>query len=109
MTGPHRIALRRPWECRATAGKTCWLRRFGRPTNLDPKEEVWLVVTGLPAPAVLTLNGQLLGTAELGGATWNITNMLALRNELQMALQNAHPPQSADAPPADVTLEIRPA
>lgn len=55
----HSIRLRDPWQCEPTAeGGTRWVRRFHRPTGLEPDDQLLLVLSGLPADAVVMVNGQ---------------------------------------------------
>jgi hypothetical protein len=123
MSYPHPIRLRGPWEfavdgepwsdervtlpdgwsalAEAHAGRRLRLRRmFNRPTNLEPHEQVWLVVERHPAHVAATLNNQAISLARAGGAREGlVTAMLADRNELVMVVE-------AESP-FDVRLEIR--
>jgi beta-glucuronidase len=59
-------------------------RRFGRPANLDPWEQVWLVCEGADYVSQWTLNGTELGR-HVGAFTpfeFDISHCLATRNEL---------------------------
>jgi hypothetical protein len=54
----HSFRLRDPWQCAATdAGGVRWSRRFHRPTGLEPDDQLLLVLSGLPAGAMVTVNG----------------------------------------------------
>jgi hypothetical protein len=114
MSTQHRIRLRQPWECHREAVRIVWRRRFGRPTNLGPNEQVWLVVEGLAEAATAVLNNQALGSASPGhSAEWEITALLGDRNEAQLefrspsSLCSGPDTVSAHQPPASVALEIR--
>jgi beta-galactosidase/beta-glucuronidase len=41
-------------------GRVRYTRRFNCPTNLEPRERVWLVFDGIDHEAQVTLNGQAL-------------------------------------------------
>ena len=59
---PHVIRLREPWERQRLAdGSLRLTRRFHRPTGLDEKSRVWLVVEKLQGPAEIALNDRVLG------------------------------------------------
>jgi hypothetical protein len=77
----HQIRLGPPWEVTSNSDRTLHRRRFGRPQKLDPGERVWLALsTG--APAQVVLNGEPLGTTE-GQPFWaEVTDRLAVRNEI---------------------------
>lgn len=81
----HTIDLTNAWEPPA-AGSRGWVRRFGRPSGLEPGNRVWLVMD-LPPPADATLNGVAL-PALSEAAPWRIdvTDRLEPRNELVLLL-----------------------
>ncbi|RIK86710.1 MAG: hypothetical protein DCC67_02540 [Planctomycetota bacterium] len=59
----HSIRLRDPWLCEPTAeGGLRWTRAFHRPTGLEPDDDLWLVVSGLPAEAEVRVNGHAFAT-----------------------------------------------
>ena len=59
---PHIIRLREPWEReRLDNGTVRLTRRFHRPTGLDAKSRVWLVVEHVEGEAEVGLNEQVLG------------------------------------------------
>ena len=54
----HSIRLRDPWQCAALAdGGVRWSRRFHRPTGLEADDQLLLVLSGLPAGALVRVNG----------------------------------------------------
>jgi len=62
---PHVIRLREPWERQRLAdGSLRLMRRFHRPTGLDDKSRVWLVVENLEGAAEILLNERVLGRLE---------------------------------------------
>jgi hypothetical protein len=100
----HRIRLHGPWEVQphhphsppgrmtipgtlreggwnGYVGGVLFVRRFGRPTNLDANEQVWLLFERVAGLATIRLNGELLGSTD-GQAQFNVTERLAARNEL---------------------------
>lgn len=104
----HRIRLHGPWGVTPTgpdapagrmtipgtlrdggwerfAGQVTFLRRFGRPTNLDADERVWLVFEQITGPARAWLHQNLLGTID-GTARFDVTALLAERNDLQVEI-----------------------
>lgn len=113
---PHRISLRGPWQyewvsppvgdvSQATSGRTAipvtwqelfgpipgttrFRRRFHRPTNLEPHEQVRILFENLGGSAVVSLNGTPLGTIPRGQSTaeFNVTNHLQPANELTVDL-----------------------
>jgi hypothetical protein len=61
----HSFRLRDPWQCDClTTGATRWSRVFHRPTGLEDDDALWLVCSGLPAEASVTLNGVALSRNE---------------------------------------------
>src|SRR5438046_6261722 len=63
-SSPHVIRLREPWERERLENGTVRLtRRFHRPTGLDAKSRVWLVVEDVDGVAEIGLNERLLGRA----------------------------------------------
>lgn len=64
-------------------------RRFGRPTNLDPSETVWLVLEGVAGNFELWLNGERIAGpgASQAAIEYDITDRLLVRNELRLDLR----------------------
>ena len=83
----HSFRLRDPWRCEPVEqGGVRWSRLFHRPTGLERDDELWLVVSGLPAGAQLTVNGH----AFAADATQvNVTPHLADSNEVEIHLPTA--------------------
>jgi hypothetical protein len=109
---PHRIKLRKPWENQVTEHGALWRRRFGRPTGLQSRDTVWLVIEGLPATASVRLNGEPLGSlvGQPMACRFDLTGRLRQRNELALLVQAADRPArpATSDQPADVSLEIVP-
>jgi hypothetical protein len=123
MPYPHPIRLRGPWDfavgdqpwsdervmlpdgwpalAAAHAGRRLRLRRwFNRPTNLEPHEQVWLVVETSAADVTATLNDRPVSLVRSGDTLEGpVTELLAERNELVMTVHTASG--------TDVRLEIR--
>jgi beta-galactosidase/beta-glucuronidase len=70
-------------------GRVRYVRRFGRPTNLDSAQQVWLVCDGVDLLGRCTLNGRTLGAIEgyRQAARFDITSELAERNELTIDVE----------------------
>ncbi len=112
MNAPHRIRLRRPWQCRLQGDRVLWSRRFGRPTGLEPGDTVWIVVEQCPAAGALLLNGRPIGQLSSGTAEsrFEVTALVEPRNEMVLDLAAVFPDSSAapDSPPGVVSLEVIP-
>jgi beta-galactosidase/beta-glucuronidase len=70
-------------------GRVRYVRAFGRPTNLEPGEKVWLVSDGVDLDGRAALNGLPLGpvTNARDQARFDITDLLAERNELVIEVE----------------------
>ncbi len=82
-------------------GRVRYTRRFGLPTNLEPREHVWLVVEGVDYSGRLELNDSQLGevTGCIGPpAEFNVTALLGERNVLILEVELANYEPSATAP-----------
>jgi hypothetical protein len=103
-------------------GRVRYTRRFGLPTNLEPHEQVWLVVEGADYYGKLALNDTPLGevTGYVGPpAEFHITPLLGERNVLVFDVELANyepgatPPRRPGrehlpgGPIGEVRLEIR--
>jgi len=79
-------------------GRVRYVRRFGCPTGLGPRERVWLIFEGADATAVARLNERPLG--EIRGprsaARIDVTELLAARNVLVV---------DVELPPLDAAAE----
>lgn len=62
-------------------GPVSFQRSFGKPTNLDANEQVWLVLEHVEGAAEVRLNGETIGTMN-ATARFEIKERLAVRNEL---------------------------
>jgi hypothetical protein len=105
----HRIRLRGPWDVRphasgvppgtmtipgtlrdggwaGFAGRVSFYRRFGRPSNLGPKESVWLVFERVVGRAEIRLNDEDLGPVD-GAGSFEVTGRLAARNSLEVIVE----------------------
>jgi hypothetical protein len=123
---PHRIRLRGPWECELLSGQpppaplrirfpassadsdladysgpARFRRRFGRPTNLDQTERVWLTLRDLPPHARVLLNGQEIPLAR--DLEQDITSLVEPRNEVVIEMDITKDSDWF----GDVALEIR--
>lgn len=102
-------------------GRVRYTRRFGLPTNLEPHEQVWLVIDGVDYFATAKVNGQPLGEF-VGYETsreFDITRSLGERNLLTLEVElpayaagAAAPKRSGreklpGGPIGEVRLEIR--
>ncbi len=105
---PHRIRLRGPWECEPINGPPAWrvtmpsgwidagladyhglarfTRKFGYPGRLDDTEHVWLTCDGCTGCREVRLNGQLLTQESCGVFAFDVTKILAERNQLEVLI-----------------------
>ena len=89
MSGSHVIDLSTAWCPPPATAPGPWLRRFGRPSGLEPGDVVWLVIES-PMGCGTVLNGFRLPPAPAGGAArHDVTRLLGARNELELALSEA--------------------
>ena len=100
MIYPHVIRLRKAWKQEpARAGSLLWQRKFNRPSGLDVREQVWLVIDPAKPLAngelrAISLNGHLLelpASREAGETSqerlqWNITPLLVDHNVVTLDL-----------------------
>lgn len=85
----HTIHLRGCWETISDRARTTHSRKFGRPRTLDANERVWLICAALPGAAEVALNGQLVGTAAVGGPfAADITERLQARNIVELMVES---------------------
>jgi len=70
-------------------GRVRYVRRFGRPSNLDRAQRVWLVCDGVDLRATCELNARALGPIEgyRRAVRFDITSELAERNELTVDVE----------------------
>jgi hypothetical protein len=102
---PHAIRLRHPWDQSPVAGgRLAYLRRFNRPTNLDPWETVTLEIDRAMFRGHITLNGVLLGPLEVGEFfSADVTSQLQSVNELRVEVD---PATASVAPPPTSTIYV---
>ena len=83
-------------------GRVRFVRRFQRPTGLEPHETVRLVLDTPWTVGIVTLNERPLESETTDGARseWNITERLADANVVMVELEY----RPDDAPPADAPL-----
>ncbi len=103
-SGAYRIRLNGFWTATALPdGRTRCTRRFGRPRTLDDDESVWLTAATVPAPAVVAVNGHVLGaTHKPRPFAFEIASPLEPRNAVTIDVRG--PPEVVFH---DVALEIR--
>ena len=98
---PGRVQLPADWGLTLGAdfrGRVRYTRNFGLPTNLEPHEEVWLVVDGADYFGTISLNGMPLG--EVIGFTraveFAVSPLLKPRNRLEFEVELPHYELGAD-------------
>ncbi|HEV3341281.1 MAG TPA: hypothetical protein VG125_13015 [Pirellulales bacterium] len=70
-------------------GRVGYRRSFNPPGSLDPHERLWLVIEGVDARGMVSLNGRRLGEVP-GYAVWSsfeITNVVGPRNEVLLEVE----------------------
>jgi hypothetical protein len=90
------------------------MRRFGRPANLEPREQVQVYAEGIFGSGQLLINGQALMRMEQSGTgrterIWEeITPILAASNHLQIVIEFASIPAevAADGLWSSIGIEI---
>jgi len=122
VTEPYRIRLRGPWKYEwlepkdrpegsgtvqmparweelfgKRAGRVRFQRRFGRPTNLEPSERVFVVFEGVGGNATVWLNGQPLGQLKGPRGAFDVTELLRPSNQLVVEVEYA-PDRWPDTP-----------
>ncbi len=101
----HTIRLRSGWVVTEShPGTSRHTRRFGRPTNLEPSETVWLTIRDFLDSGTVSLNGHPAGSIDPSdsGFSTEIRSLLLERNLLVLDIR-----ASADRVIGDVCLEIR--
>jgi len=99
----HTIRLRHPWQCQPDGEGSLWSRKFNWPAELTPDEVAWLVVEGMVASAIVTLNDQPLVAESTG--RYKVTTLLVGHNRLTLT-HDEPPPENLRDCPFDVRLEI---
>jgi hypothetical protein len=63
------------------------VRKFGRPRTLEANERLWLVCGRVPSPAVVYVNGTVVGSSgDPGPFAAEITPLLLVRNEVEFSV-----------------------
>lgn len=126
----HSIRLRGPWELQLPGGEArriempaTWgtilalaqespvrlVRRFGQPTGIGPEDRLNLVIESAGCACRVELNEKHLGDIAFAesSSSFDVTALLAPRNELAIALEPAPLAVPSEAiPVSDVRLEI---
>jgi beta-galactosidase/beta-glucuronidase len=78
-------------------GRVRFLRRFNRPTGLERRERVWLVIEGVDACGTVALNGRPIGRVDGYAleASFDITEHLEARNQLEVVAETPPEPEPA--------------
>ena len=82
-------------------GSVRYTRRFGKPTNLESHERVWLCMDEAAGSVSLQLNGE-----KVAAPFCDVTDLLGERNLLQIEVTQPDPAQPAGLV-GEVRLEIR--
>ena len=122
---PHRIRLLGPWDCQPPTasvrrfvppsrlrdaglvdftGTVRLVRRFGYPGRIDSYEHVWLTFAEIAGTAEIMLNDKPLAHGATGAVEFEITELLAPRNRLEVLL---HAESDAAGLPGEIALEVR--
>jgi hypothetical protein len=120
----HSFRLRDPWQCECGENAAMrWSRVFHKPTGLEPDDALWLVCSGLPAEAAVSLNGVALTPGvplSAPSATgvppvprqhqYEVTALLKEANRIELQVpSDLQPPASSlqpDSFPYDVRLGV---
>ena len=107
----HSFRLRDPWQREpADDGSVRWTRGFHRPTGLEADDALWLVISGLPEGAAVSVNGRRL-EPPLGypHGQFEVTSLLADSNQIEIAIPPSLPTAHRLLPtsfPYDVRLGV---
>ena len=84
----HTFRLRDPWQCECTLdGGVRWSRVFHRPTGLEADDALWLVCSGLPPGAAVTLNATRLTPRRARRShQFEVTSLLADTNRIEIVI-----------------------
>ena len=91
------------------AGRATFSRQFHRPTNLEPHERVFIVLTGVGGAGRFSLNGLAMGDfdGKDKSAEAEVTNKLESFNQLEITIEFAPDDASLGGLYDAVALEIR--
>lgn len=107
------VQLPAPWSTflETFRGRVLFRRRFHRPNNLEPHEQVDIVLEGIIGSGHVSLNGHLLGAIDAATHSFcaDITALLAGNNELVVELEFVAPSdETTTCPPwQTAALEIQ--
>lgn len=92
-------------------GTATFRRRFHRPSNLEPHEQVWLICTGVRGSGSISLNDELLSVFSSHGESveCEVTSRLQAFNiaSIQLSVGSIEEPQRPGGLFEPVVLEIR--
>ena len=82
-------------------GVVRYRRTFHRPTNVDPRQRVWLVVEPPRSCGMVRLNGEFLGYARFGAPAgrFDVAHLLTTTNSLEIEVE--HPELDENGMPLD--------
>jgi hypothetical protein len=104
----HSFRLRDPWQCEALAqGGVLWTRAFHRPTGLEEDDALWLVCSGLPTEATVTVNGQPVPRTAAGRNEFDVTDLLAETNRIEIAISSDLAPSASRLAPSAFPFDVR--
>jgi hypothetical protein len=105
----HSFRLRDPWQREPLAdGGVRWSRVFHCPTGLEPDDALWLVCSGLPAGAVVSINDQRLTPPDHSGPNrFDVTPHLADANCIEILLTSDLAPQASGLKPQAFPYDVR--
>ncbi|HMO83628.1 MAG TPA: hypothetical protein PKC18_01775 [Lacipirellulaceae bacterium] len=97
----HSFRLRDPWQFdRLPGGAVQWSRVFHRPTGLEPDDALWLVCSGLPCSATISVNGEKLTSSQNERHEYDVTLIVMDANRVVIEL----PPEKTADQEGDVRL-----
>lgn len=105
----HSFRLREPWQGEQLEDRLRWSRGFHRPSGLEPKQELWIVVSGARGGVTAMVNGTPLEPADTERPwQFDVTSLVGDSN--QIVLECPRSGRAADAEddgfPFDVRLAI---
>lgn len=96
----HRIRLSARWKLRRDGTETLidlpatfpppshveLSRAFGKPTNLQPDERVWLWFEEIEGEWSVAVNGSRMDGFQPGKVEWDVSDLMHERNEIRIVL-----------------------